>query len=191
MRTLASLLIALMAFTGLPAAGYEIAGVNIPDTIELAGGNQRLVLNGAGIREKFFLDIYIGALYLPARTADAGAILSDSGPASVLMHFLYSEVSRKKITDGWHDGLQANISPEEMQAIQGDLDKFDSLFLTARKGDVIRIDYRPGSGTAVRINDEWRGTVPGDTFFRALLKIWLGPRPVSRPLKEAMLGGKG
>jgi hypothetical protein len=190
MRLLASLLISLMACTVLPAAAYEIAGVDIPDSIELADSDSGLLLNGAGIREKFFLDIYVGALYLPSRTSDADAILAGSGPASVLMHFLYSEVSRQKITEGWRDGLRANITADEMQAIQAALDKFNTLFLDVRKGDVIRIDYRPPSGTAVRINGEWRGSVADKTFFRSLLKVWLGTKPVSRSLKKAMLGVK-
>ena len=45
-----------------------------------------------------------------------------------------------------------------------------------------------GTGTAVRINDELRGTVAGNAFYRALLKVWLGDKPVSKPLKKAMLG---
>ena len=190
MRTLARLLVSLMTFAGLPAAAYEIADVDIPDSIELDDSNSSLVLNGAGIREKLFLDVYIGALYLPSKMSDAEAILGDSGPASVLMHFLYRKVSKKKITDGWHDGLKANVTPDEMQALQADLDKFNTLFLAVSKGDVIRIDYRPGAGTAVRINGEWRGLVAGEAFFRALLKVWLGPQPVSDSLKEAMLGSK-
>jgi hypothetical protein len=188
MRKTARLLTILLLGAASAAPAFEIAGTEIPDSLDLAGAHPKLLLNGAGVREKFFLDVYIGALYLPARTSDAGAILGDHGPASVLMHFLYHEVSREKITDGWRDGLRANLTPDEMRGIQADLEKFNSLFLTARKGDVIRIDHRPGSGTDVRINGQWRGMVAGDSFFRSLLKIWLGPEPVSQSLKEAMLG---
>jgi hypothetical protein len=42
----------------------------------------------------------------------------------------------------------------------------------------------------VRINAELQGTVPGNDFFRALLKIWLGDRPVSKSLKQGMLGNR-
>jgi hypothetical protein len=173
---------------GQPALAVPVEGVEIPDTITQAGGEQTLLLNGVGIRKKFFMDIYIGALYLPAKTSDSSAILGGSGPASVLMHFLYSEVSKKKITDGWNDGLKANLDPGAMQSLAADLERFNSLFRTVRKGEAIRIDYSPGTGTEVRINDELRGTVAGNDFYRALLKVWLGPRPVSKSLKKAMLG---
>jgi hypothetical protein len=182
------LLLTGLLLTNLPAAAVSIEGVVIPGTLALQGSDQELVLNGAGIRKKFFMDIYIGALYLPARTSDATAILSDNGAASVLMHFLYKEVGRDKITDGWNDGLRENISGEEFQTLAKRLEKFNALFRTVRKGDVIRIDYNPVTGTEVRINDEWRGSIEGNDFFRALLKIWLGGHPVSRSLKDEMLG---
>ena len=171
-----------------PVAAKEIEGVAIPDTLAFANSDSSLVLNGAGIREKFFLDIYIGALYLPARTPDASAILSDTGPASVLMHILYGEVSKQKITDGWTNGLEANLSDEKMLALKPQLGKFNSLFQDLHKGDRIRIDYIPGTGTEVSINDERRGIVEGNDFYRSLLRIWIGSNPVTRSLKQEMLG---
>jgi len=191
MKTHAVLLLLLsLLCTSLPASALGLEGVDIPDTLTLPGSDQKLILNGAAIRKKFFLNIYIGALYLPARTTDASAILTDTGAASVLMHFLYKEVGKDKITDGWNDGLRENITTEEFQALAKRLEQFNSLFRTVRKGDEIRIDYNPVSGTAVRINDEWRGSVEGNDFFRALLKIWLGGHPVSSALKNGMLGGQ-
>jgi hypothetical protein len=171
-----------------PVAAKEIEGIIIPDTLALANSDSSLVLNGAGIREKFFLDIYIGALYLPARTLDASAILSDTGPASVLMHILYGEVSKQKITDGWTDGLEANLSDEKMLALKPQLEKFNSLFQDMHKGDRIRINYIPGTGTEVSINDEKRGVVEGNDFYRSLLRVWIGSDPVTRSLKQKMLG---
>ena len=184
----ASILLFCLFIFSTSLAAKQVEGVIIPDTLELANNDIALVLNGTGIREKFFLDIYIGALYLPARTADANAILSDDGPASVLMHILYSEVSKKKITDGWNDGLEANLPDAELQALKPRLEKFNSLFQTLRKGDELRIDYIPETGTEVRINGEWRGAVEGSDFYRSLLKVWIGSHPVSNSLKQGMLG---
>ena len=186
-KKIAALLLCLVMSIS-PAGATEFAGTTIPDTVRPAGIDHDLLLNGGGIRKKFFMDIYIGALYLPAKTGDARAILSDTGPASVRMHFLYKEVSKKKIVDGWHDGLSANLSPEEYTALQSQLQQFDSLVRTVQRGDVISIDYKPGTGTEVRINNERRGAIPGNDFYRALLKIWLGNRPVSNSLKQGMLG---
>ena len=104
------------------------------------------------------------------------------------MHILHSEISREKITAGWKDGLQANLDPQALDAIGTRLDEFNRMFTDVRKGDVIRLAYRPDSGTEVWINSESRGLVAGNDFFRALLRVWLGDKPVTKSLKKAMLG---
>ena len=188
MRNL-SILCAITLLAGSQqATGGDIGGVDIAETITPQGSESELVLNGAGIRKKFFMDIYVGALYLPARNTDAGAIISDTGAASVDMHIVYKEIDRQKLTDGWEDGFRANLAPDQLAALRPELDSFNALFTAVRKGDVIRIAYRPGTGTGVSINNELRGTVEGNDFFRALLKVWLGDRPVSKSLKQGMLG---
>ena len=171
-----------------PLQAIVINGIEIPDSVSLPDNGTRLTLNGAGVREKFFMDIYIGALYLENRMHDPAAILADTGHAGILMHFTYSEVSQEKIIAGWVDGLEANLTEERMQAIRPRLEKFNTLFRAVVRGDVIRIDYVPDSGTQVRINGEWRGSVAGNDFFRDLLRIWLGSSPVSKSLKYDMLG---
>ena len=183
------LLLPALGLSSFTVSAVEIEGVKIPDTLSLPNSDTSLVLNGAGIRKKFFMDIYIGALYLESKTSEAKAILDDTGAASVMMHFLYSEVSKDKITDGWIDGLEKNTSHAKMQALEARLAMFNKLFRTVRKGDVIRIDYLPDSGTQVRINGEWRGTVEGNDFFRSLLSVWLGEKPVTKSLRKACWAG--
>ena len=183
-----AILCTCLALATRPLMAITINGTVIPDTVSLPGSSTQLVLNGAGVREKFFLDIYIGALYLEKPVHDPAAILADTGQAGILMHFTYSEVSREKMIEGWKDGLAENLSAERLRTIKPRLDKFNTLFRTVVKGDVIHIDYLPESGTQVRINDEWRGSVAGNDFFRDLLRIWLGTKPVSKSLKRDMLG---
>jgi len=183
-----AIILACLALASPPLQAITINGTEIPDSLSLPDNGTTLVLNGAGIREKFFMDIYIGALYLQKGMHDPDVILADTGYASVLMHFIYSEVDREKITAGWTDGLTDNLTAARMQAIKPRLEKFNSLFRTVVKGDVIRIDYVPDSGTQVRINGEWRGSVEGNDFFRDLLRIWLGNNPISKSLKHDMLG---
>jgi hypothetical protein len=190
MRKQTALIAFILLFSCTLANARNIADVDIEDTYIVPGSDATLQLNGAGIREKFFMDIYIGALYLPGATPDAAAILGDNQAASVLMHFLHSEVSKQKIVNGWNDGLRDNLDTEQMAALAPRLERFNNLFHTVHKGDVVRIDYLPESGTNVRINGEWRGAVEGNDFFRALLRIWLGSNPVSESLRQAMLGAE-
>jgi len=59
---------------------------------------------------------------------------------------------------------------------------------TAKAGDVIYIDFLPGTGTRITVNGGVRGVIPGDDFSRALLRIWLGDHPADGDLKKGMLG---
>ncbi len=170
----------------LPAA--EVAGVSIPDRIQVEGVAQPLVLNGAGVRKKFFFKIYIGALYLPSPSHAPREIIESKGAKRVMMHFLYDEVAQAKLTEGWWSGFRANQDAQALAALRDRIERFAGLFGDAKAGDRIWIDYLPGRGTRVTINGREKGVVPGADFNRALLRIWLGAEPVTGDLKQAMLG---
>jgi hypothetical protein len=173
----------------LPAPAREIAGVQVPETATVASLAAPLVLNGAGVRTRFFVKVYVGALYLTKREAATTAILASPAPASVRLHFVHSEVEAAKLVSAWNDGFAANQSEETLKSLKTRIDRFNGLFRTTRRGDVVRLDLLPAEGTQVWINDELHGTVPGADFQRALLEIWLGAKPADGGLKEAMLGG--
>ena len=181
------LILICMGFLAAVATAGTVEGVNLPDRISV--GDRELVLNGAGVREKFFFDIYVAALYLPARSRDAGAILQTDQPWRMSMNFLYSEVDKEKLDKGWDEGFEANVAKDRLPALQERLQKFKSMFTTMHKGDVIQMDYMPGTGVRVVIKGEEKGVVPGADFARALLSVWIGPEPVTSSVKKSLLGG--
>jgi len=169
-----------------PALGREIAGVSVPESVTIK--NKVLVLNGAGIRKKFIIKVYVGSLYLTVKRSSVMEILDDPGAKRIVMNFLYKEVSADTLVEGWNEGFAENNSSQELLQLQDRIRQFNAFFSTVRKDDEIRLDYLPGEGTQVWINDTLKGSVPGEDFSRALLKIWLGPNPPDIKLKEAMLG---
>ena len=63
--------------------------------------------------------------------------------------------------------------------------------LVTKEGMRIRLDWVPGTGTRVSIDGAPADApIPGEDFYRALLRIWLGPDPVQSDLKRALLGAK-
>lgn len=170
------------------ANAHEVAGVELEEQIGIGPSATPLVLNGAGVRSKFFFKIYVGALYLPERAENAASVLAMPGPKRVLMHFLYKEVEAEKLEETWREGFAANTSEAEHAALTERLDRFVAMFRTVKRGDRIRLDYLPDTGTGVWLNDELLGTVPGEDFHRALLRIWLGDAPADKSLKADMLG---
>lgn len=186
--TIALLLGLLLLSTTLYAK--DVAGIKIAETQTLSGSSQKLILNGAGIRKKFFVKVYIGSLYLSKPAHSLEAVLKQTGPAAVHMHFLHSKVSKEKLVNGWNDGFSSNTAASAMASLKLRIEKFNSFFRTVKKGEVIRLDYIPGKGTHVLIQGETMGVVSGKDFWHAVLKIWLGSKPADGKLKKAMLGQK-
>ena len=166
----------------------EVAGVDIAESISLSGQTTKLVLNGAGIRTKFIFDIYIGSLYLEKKQSSVSNVYKAPGNKRISMHFLYDEVSKEKLVDGWNDGFKNNLTANELTKFKAQIEQFNNSFITVKKGDVINLNFIPTTGTEIIINNKSVGLVEGDMFFAALLKIWLGDVPADSDLKKAMLG---
>lgn len=182
------LLLLLLLCLPFSTPAREIAGITFAEKITLA--DSPLILNGAGIRSKFFFDIYIGALYLPEKTHDAKTAINMPGAKRVVMYFLYKKVDREKLVDGWNEGFENNLSSRAFQAIKPQLTDFNKLFVNVQRGDRITLDYRPDTGTQVSINGTLKGRVGGDKFYAALLRVWLGEEPADTDLKTGMLGNE-
>jgi len=105
------------------------------------------------------------------------------------MHFLYKEVERNKLVTGWQDGFENNLDSARFEQLATRLAKFNKLFRTMRRGDVIDLDYQPAEGTRVLFNGELQGRIEGADFYAALLQVWLGQKPADPDLKTALLKG--
>lgn len=171
----------------LPAvAETDIAGIKLPDHYSVNG--QSLSLNGAGIRSKFFVKVYVGALYLENRQTNADDILAMQGAKSMQMHILYKEIEAKKITDGWNEGFRENTNKDDFRNLAERLETFNALFTDFHEGDTVFMNYTPGGGTELQINKETLGTIEGEDFFVALQKVWIGGHPADKDLKKGLLG---
>lgn len=183
------LFIAALLLT-LQVNAKEVAGLTIPEQVSLEQGIDPLILNGAGIRSKFFVKVYVGALYLPSKQTAVENILALPGAKRVSMHVLYDEVSKEKLIGGWNDGFANNNSPEVLVTLKERLNNFNELFTSVKRGDLVNIDFLPGKGTRVQINTINKGIIAGDDFYEAVLKVWLGEQPADSNLKQGMLGAE-
>lgn len=170
-------------------AAREIAGVDVPETLQGSDGVE-LQLNGAGIRSKLFIKVYIAGLYLQNLSSDAAAVLADDGQRRMVMHFLYKEVKKEQLTEAWNDGFKGNLEPAALAALQPQIDTFNAMFDTVQKGDVIELAYMPGKGLTVTVKGEEKGVIEGKSFADAVFSIWLGGAPVTTDLKKELLAAK-
>lgn len=175
-------------FMSYTVTAKTVAGVDVAETISFSNQSTKLTLNGAGIRTKFIFDIYVGSLYLTKKVNTANDAYNLQGEKRVGMHFLYDEVSKEKLVNGWNDGFENNHSDTELKKLKTRIIQFNNLFVTVKKGDIINLNFIPTTGTQVVINGKAKGTIKGGDFFTAVLKIWLGESPADDDLKNAMLG---
>jgi long-chain acyl-CoA synthetase len=185
----ALLLIALLA---APALAAEVAGIKVDDGIQLE--SSRLVLNGAGLRTKFFVNVYVAGLYLAEKKTSASEVLALHGAKRVSMR-LMRNLSAKQLVDALDEGIHDNTTAAERESLKGQVAELTAIMNalhSAKEGDIIALDWLPGTGTRIVLNGEARGKpIPGEDFYRALLRIWLGDDPVSKDLKKALLGQGG
>lgn len=170
------------------ASALEVAGVKLADNAQV--GNVNVQLNGAGIRTKFFIKIYVGALYLPLKQTSAEAIIADEHEHRVALHILHG-LSSEKLFNALNEAIEANHTPAELSALSAQLKQMAQIFDAVKEvkpGDVITLDYLPASGTQISVNGTLRGTIAGGAFNHALLKVWLGEKPVQDDLKLKLLG---
>ncbi|MET0029335.1 MAG: chalcone isomerase family protein [Candidatus Thiodiazotropha sp.] len=186
MRSL--LMLVLFWLSIVQVTAKEVAGIEVPERVVREVDQAVLQLNGTGIREKFFFDIYLIALYLQQPQQQVDMLLLNEAPVHIDMTILYSEIGQEKFASGWEEGFTANLSDQQLSEVRERLDQFKGLFGNQSSGDHIELDYIPGLGTRVRIKGQERGVIPGWDFFQALLKVWLGDAPVSRSLKSGLLG---
>jgi len=179
------LITVLMLCVSMQANALELKGVKLPDTAQV--DKATLQLNGAGIRTKFFFKVYVGALYLDKKASTAADVLADTGAKRVAMYWL-RDVDSKRIRDGFEDDLKANKTPARLDTqVKQFLAIFDT-FKEVKEGDVIDVDYVPGEGTRVSLNDKEIGRVAGAEFGGALMRVWFGDHPADEDLEKGMLG---
>ena len=179
--------LALCAFAVVPdtAAAVEVADVQIASTTNVAG--KTLKLNGAGIRKKMIIKVYVGALYVEETSSDASALINADKVKMVEMHFL-RDVEKEKILGAYKEGFENN-SASKLTELQAGLDQLSAGLADVKEGSVMTVAYVPGKGTTVAIQGGPSVTVAGKTFADALFRNWLGGDPADSGLKESMLNG--
>lgn len=167
-------------------AQSEVAGVKLPNTENF--GNTTLQLNGAGVREKFWMDMYAGGLYLQEKSSDAAKIVEADKPMAIKLHIVSKMITSKRMIDAVNEGFE-NSTGGNTATLQNEIHKFIGFFEEQiNKNDIFDIVYLPAEGVKVFKNGKEQGSIQGMSFKKALFGIWLGDEPADDDLKEGMLG---
>lgn len=195
LRRMLALCLAVFTFSiaySTQAAAAELAGVKLEETARVA--DQDLKLNGAGVRYKAIFKVYVAGLYIPEKKITTKDVLALPGSRRIHIVML-RDVSSEEFGRAFLAGIHQNIDKAEKTRIVSQLLRFGEIFASVpelKKGDVLTTDWVPGTGTVMQVNGKRiADPLPDIAFYNALLKIWLGDKPVDPKLKQAMLGDKG
>ena len=162
------------------------AGVTMPDSIVVA--NQRLMLNGMGLREATWLDIdvYVAGLYVQHPTSNAEALIRNDEVKQLVMQFV-RDVGHDDIVKAWHEGFKGNATVP-VAKLKPYIDRLDAWTPSFKDGDTLTFTYVPGDGISVDLNGVRKGVIKDADFARSLFAIFLGPKPPTKALKRGLLG---
>jgi hypothetical protein len=177
----------LMMALALPVSAAEVAGVKFEDQARVA--STELALKGAGLRKRFLFQVYAIGLYVSDRKADP---IAQGGSKRVAIRMLRN-VDADDLAKALVDGMRPNHDEATMKSLEPRIAQLNAIMAgikEAKKGMAIDLDWHPGGGTQVTIDGKPAGQpIEGEDFYRALLRIWLGDKPVQDDLKKALLGG--
>lgn len=186
-RCIAGLAVALgLAGT---AQAIEVGGLKFDDTARVGG--KELKVNGAGVRVRIVVKVYALVLYLPEKKDTTAGVLESTGPRRFSLGLL-REVTGDDLGQAFMAGITANTDKAERSKFVNQLAQFGEAFVNipqGKKGDVITVDWIPDTGTVMHLNGKPIGEPMKDiAFYNAVLKIWLGDKPVDSTLKPQLLG---
>jgi len=181
---LVSLMIMLRVGT---VAGKECQGITFPEQTQVQA--TPLTLNGLGLRQATMLkvNVYVAALYVGQQSTDAQAILASNTPKQLVLHFV-RDVESADLKKAWDEGFAQNAKAQ-VPALKERIEQFKGWMADMKSGQHMTLTHKPGAGIEVDVNSKVQGTITGDDFARALLAIWLGPKPPNPGLKSGLLGG--
>ncbi|MBP9061531.1 MAG: chalcone isomerase family protein [Rhodoferax sp.] len=171
------------------AASVDVDGIQVEDTATVAG--TQLTLNGVGTRHKGSLKMYVAALYLEKKTSNTAEVFNQSGPKRLSLTMVRN-VEAGELGRLFTHQIIANSDKAIILRLAPQLRRMGEMFAQQKKvliEDSIMIDWVPGTGTVITIQDKMQiEPFKEPEFYKAMLSIWLGNSPAEKPLKNALLG---
>jgi hypothetical protein len=171
-----SLVIALTLVPSLRAQSMDPPPTLMPEggtPLRRAAAATRIHL--LGLIELYRVAVYVGG------SMDRASLLSPDVSKAVRVQVLYQEDSRQRIGIDWRAELIPRLESAATAHLRG-------TFAPIRRGDVVLIEYVPGKGTAVRVNQAVAVSGVNHDLMLAFLDHWVGQRPLSEEIKRTLVG---
>lgn len=150
----------------------------------------KLKLNGAGLRADNGKNIAM-ALYLSKKSRTLPEVLEAPGPKRLQMH-LQADIEGKEFGTALAKAMQANVEAKELSACMPGLASLGTALSVKKRlstGERLTMDFVPGQGTVVQLNDQQLVKIDTREFYGCLMQGYFGPQPMDAALKANLLGG--
>ncbi len=182
-----------MAWPGEAEAAVELEGVELPETITAHG--RKLVLNGAAVRKRGYFKADVTALYLPERRTTAESIYKLDGVRRIQLNIL-REFSSNAISRIFLSDFKQVATEDEFKKLIGVISVIGQAYANVKKvvkGDVVNLDWVPGTGWMAFHNGKQLQTEDGPTSikdelaYQIYLRMYIGQH-APEELRNGLLG---
>jgi hypothetical protein len=167
--------------TGLARAeGVTHPRAHAPD------GGVPLPLAGQATRAHFLgsVDLYGLAVYAEGGRIDPAQLAAANAAKALRIEIAYKDDLRRRLPIDWRRELVPALESAAIASLR-------ATFAPLQQGDVVLIEYVPNKGTSVRVNKSVAVSGINHDLMLAFLDHWLGQRPVSLEIKQALLSSGG
>lgn len=171
----------------LTSSDVTISDIKFTDKYSYS--SDEFVLNGAGIREKYYLDLYVLGLYLKNKTNDVNKILNANEPQLFRLVCVSNLITAEKFNNAMETAFFA-ATDGHPEVYDDEIRRLKIAFSgTWNVNDEFIIYYTPEKGLQLHKNNKLMDVFTSGLGFKtAIMKVWLGPESVSESLKDQILG---
>lgn len=166
-----------------------ISGVDFLDTLKL---EKKYILQGVALRSKLWFSIYVIGHYQELGRSKADIKKDPTNPKfdRLLRLVLKRNVSKNDMINALDAGIKKNTSHKIFKQITRSMNHFKNLFNDDdfKEGAEVIISYTTNSSIKIILNGKLKGTVKDANFAKAIFDVWLGKKPVTRAIKNKLLG---
>lgn len=167
-RSALLLLCAMLPFAPLPAR--TVAGVDLPDSIQIDG--RALPLSAAGAHRQFTFKIYAAAFYFDRKGVTPQQLIDTTETVVFRTHYTMS-IPHGMLVDGVRKHFKKTPQAASFPA---EVDLFIRGYERAiSPGDVVEVRWRNGVGTELLCGGKVTARIPGLGFKKMLFASWFDP----------------
>ena len=156
---------------------------------------QEIQLNGIALRTRYAIfKVYVAGLYLPQKTTSGQTAIDARGAKRMVAGHAARRVGAEQFIESFDVALRANNSEAQLAEVKAQKDDAVRQDPGDRRGEE-GLDHRARLRAFQRHHpgDRRRAVkgkpMPGEAFYRAILRSWVGENPAQEDMKKALLGG--